>query len=301
MKTPVAHTRNEKLSADTTTRKQKLVSALIGNWFVRLRCVCVSVIVIGWLRVNAPSKRVALGRSSPISNVTSQLFPDKWCDQNLRQNSFRAPPHHAQFIGSSYGGWAYIPDNITSKSVIYSVGIGEDTSWDEAMIAKHGLAVWGFDPTPKARDYVAKKKSLTGSHFHFTEEGLGVNKGTVVFTKPKNPAHVSMRQGSISGLGDSINASINTLENWMKDNNHSHIDILKIDIEGSEYDVLDDWIGRDSFPMTQLLVEFHHRFFQDGASRQDRVVKGLQKNGFRITFDKNGQEISFLRQSCAES
>ena len=31
--------------------------------------------------------------------------------------------------------------------------------------------------------------------------------------------------------------------------------ILQMDIEGSEYDVLEDWIDRDYFPMDQLLVE----------------------------------------------
>ena len=39
----------------------------------------------------------------------------------------------------------------------------------------------------------------------------------------------------------------------------SRIDILKMDIEGAEYDVIDDIIN-SPVPIAQVLIEFHHRF-----------------------------------------
>lgn len=43
----------------------------------------------------------------------------------------------------------------------------------------------------------------------------------------------------------------------MKELSHSVIDILKIDIEGSEYDVIEDLINSKIRPK-ELLNEFHH-------------------------------------------
>jgi hypothetical protein len=80
----------------------------------------------------------------------------------------------------------------------------------------------------------------------------------------------------------------------MEANSHARLDVLKIDIEGSEYEVLEDWIRRSWFPMDQLLVEFHQRFYQD-ESRHARVLNGLKENGFEAIHDTNGQEITFQR------
>ena len=197
--------------------------------------------------------------------------------------------------GTEYGGWTYNATGLTPKSVVYSVGIGEDTSWDEAMMHDHGLHVWGFDPTHKSIQYV-KRKTALGGNFHFTAEGLATQPGTLTFTKPANPDHVSMRQGHVGGMGETIDVPVNTLERWMEKNGHTHLDILKLDIEGSEYDVLEDWMTRKWFPMDQLLVEFHHRFLND-KSRHARVLSGLKDSGFEVIHDANGQEISFQRRA----
>ena len=209
-----------------------------------------------------------------------------------------APPRTSPVLvtdGSEYGGWTYDSSQLTSDSVVYSVGLGEDTSWDEGIMKRFGLNVWGFDPTPKSIEYVRKNNKL-GQNFHFTAEALGIEKGLRTFTKPKNPHHVSMREGRHDGLGETVEVHTNTLQNWMDKFGHSHIDILKIDIEGSEYDVLEDWIKKEWFPMDQLLVEFHQRFFEN-TDRHFKVIAGLKESGFKIIHDKNnnGQEIAFRK------
>jgi len=198
--------------------------------------------------------------------------------------------------GTEYGGWTYDSAPITATSIVYSVGLGEDTSWDEGIVKRFGLQVWGFDPTPKSIEYVNSNVNL-GQNFHFTPEGLGIKKDVLTFTKPQNPSHVSMREGKHDGLGETVEVPVNSLKNWMQTFGHTHLDILKIDIEGSEYDVLEDWIQKKWFPMEQLLVEFHQRFFAD-KTRHNNVLNGLKANGFQIIYNKggNGQEISFRKK-----
>ena len=62
--------------------------------------------------------------------------------------------------GTQYGGWTYNEAPLNQSSIVYSVGLGEDTSWDEEIIHRHNLTVWGFDPTPKSLIYVKGRKQL---------------------------------------------------------------------------------------------------------------------------------------------
>jgi len=43
--------------------------------------------------------------------------------------------------GSAYGGWHVVPEGITSDSVVYSFGVGEDISFDLSFIATYGTIV----------------------------------------------------------------------------------------------------------------------------------------------------------------
>ena len=66
----------------------------------------------------------------------------------------------------------------TSDTIIYDVGLGEDTSWDEGIIKKYDLQVWGYDPTPKAKAHVDARfptrsgilRLPTRAKFHYVPE-----------------------------------------------------------------------------------------------------------------------------------
>ena len=205
-------------------------------------------------------------------------------------------------VGSAYGSHFYNATVLTPGSIVYSVGIGEDTSWDEAVMREHGLHVYAFDPTPRAAKYVARRSEKLGPRFHFTAEGLATRAGTAVFTLPANPSHVSMRLGNRSGLGSTIAVKVQTLKRWMRRNGHTTIDVLKMDVEGAEYDILEQWLSRRTLPFHQLLVEFHHRWLPKRGKRRHRaVLAALHAQGFRLIHDRGGQELSFQRVATAKS
>jgi FkbM family methyltransferase len=200
-------------------------------------------------------------------------------------------------VGSTTGSWMYDPSHLNEKSIVYSVGLGLDTSWDEAIMDRHNLQVWGFDPTPKAVAYVQSRKELQIPNFHLVPEALSSKQRRAIFTLPANPDHVNMREGAYSNLGERIEVPTNTLENWMKTNGHSHLDILKMDIEGSEYNVVEDWLARDFFPFDQFLVRWHFRVHKN-KQRHFRLLSDLKSRGWSIAYNSaNGQEMTFLRAS----
>ena len=60
-------------------------------------------------------------------------------------------------------------------------------------------------------------------------------------------------------------------------NNWKHIDLLKIDIEGFEYQVIDDII-KNNLNVSQICVEFHSK----GSMNIDKTGYDLLWNVFRL-------------------
>ena len=69
-----------------------------------------------------------------------------------------------------------------------------------------------------------------------------------------------------------------------------------MDIEGAEYEVLDDLLASPLKP-TQLLVEFHHHFPGIELEKTADLIGRLRADGYRIfAISDAGREVSFLRQ-----
>ena len=72
-------------------------------------------------------------------------------------------------FGSGYGGWHVPAGVLSSNSVVYSAGVGEDASFDLELIRAIGCDVWAFDPTPRAIEYA---KTISDPRFHFLPAGI---------------------------------------------------------------------------------------------------------------------------------
>ncbi|VTQ01077.1 FkbM family methyltransferase [Sphingobacterium daejeonense] len=200
-----------------------------------------------------------------------------------------------QWYGNGYGGFYVDPTLVPDNAIVYSFGIGEDISFDKAIIEKHGSKVYGFDPTPKSINYI--KNNNTPEQFYFHPFGIGEKTGTVTFNLPKNKEHVS---GSVYGhkLVDESNAVevlLKEFKDIVNELGHRHIDVLKMDIEGSEYAVMEG-ILNSGIPIKQILVETHERFFDDGLEKGKKFFKQLHDHGYRIfAISDTYQEISLVK------
>jgi hypothetical protein len=77
---------------------------------------------------------------------------------------------------------------------------------------------------------------------------------------------------------------------------HKELEILKMDIEGVEYSVLNDILSSD-IKIKKIFLEFHHNFENIGISKTKRAIESLNKKGFKI-FDTSpsGKEYSFINE-----
>jgi hypothetical protein len=91
---------------------------------------------------------------------------------------------------------------------------------------------------------------------------------------------------------------LQTILAWL---GHSRVDVLKMDIEGAEYDVIADVLA-SQIPIGQLCVEFHHGMDGVTAAMTKTAVQALNSNGF-LAFDvsETGRECSFIHSDVMAS
>ncbi len=198
-------------------------------------------------------------------------------------------------IGTEYGSFTICPEKLNKDSFIYSFGIGEDISFDIGLIELFGCWVYAFGPTPKSIGWL--KKQTLPEEFQWFEYGLANCDGNLQFDEPSNPNWVSYTATRKDTDRLKIWLPVRKLSTIMNTFGHTHIDILKMDIEGCEYDVIED-ILRSDINIGQILVEFHHRFSEYGKQATYRIIKLLIERGYLLfSISDNGEETSFISQS----
>jgi len=215
---------------------------------------------------------------------------DVWSKPEVNVSSLR--------LGSIYGGWTICTEvGLGLNSVVFSVGVGEDISFDLSLIQKFGCKVLAFDPTPRSIDWL-KTQNLP-HQFQFFPWGLSGTDGLASFSAPANARHVSY--SSVALKGSTVQCEVFRLSTLMRKVGHERIDLLKMDIEGSEYTVIED-ILTDNVRPRQLLTEFHHGMYGIAREKTAIALERLNTMGYRIfSISPNGREYSFVLVSEREA
>ncbi|KAK2717612.1 uncharacterized protein LOC136038959 [Artemia franciscana] len=120
------------------------------------------------------------------------------------------------------------------KCLIYSFGVNKDWSFEEAMQA-YGCKVLAFDPS------IGKKPFKYSDKIHFYDFGLG----------------------KVDDLSDPGGWKLRTLGTLLDKFGHTNkiIDVLKIDIEGAEYEALLEMLESGVLMnVKQIAMEVHNRY-----------------------------------------
>lgn len=226
-------------------------------------------------------------------------------------------PHRK--IGTRYGGW-FIPSGLLSPgSLCYGVGAGEDISFEIELIKQYGCEVHCFDPTPRAQRHVEQLCRNTGNgrltsvndavdthynidpkhldRFYFHVLGLWSEDRTMRFYAPENPAHVSHSIVNLQGTNNYFEADCRTLRTVMQTLGHTDLSLLKLDVEGAEYEILTSVLDNQVRP-TVLCVEFDEGYQpldDDYVSRIQSMVSRIKAEGYRLTYI-DGWNTTFVHE-----
>ena len=144
---------------------------------------------------------------------------------------------------------------IDSNSKVLSGGVGGDISFELELTAETGCRVALFDPSPTGARTIAALSPLPSTITYYPL-GITAGSGTRLFAEPFNPGEGSFRHPSAGERG-SREWPATSIEDFMTRENWSRVDIIKLDIEGFEYEVLRSLL-RTGIRPGQLLVEFHY-------------------------------------------
>lgn len=191
-------------------------------------------------------------------------------------------------LGSDYGGW-WIPDGAAKPgSVAYCAGAGEDITFDLAL-HERGCAVTTFDPTPRAIAHV-EREAPDDIRFRFEPVGWWDTEAELKFYSPQHHEHVSHSVVNLQGTSDYFVAMVKPVRQLMAELGDDHVDIVKMDIEGAEYNVLDSLLTVGPTPPV-LCLEFDQ---PAPLRRTVAAVRRLQRAGY--TLNKiDGWNYTFTR------
>jgi len=194
-------------------------------------------------------------------------------------------------LGQADGQWWVHAPSVPRDAVCFSIGVGYDLSFDNAFIERFNATVHAFDPTPLSSAWIAQQPIMPGLHFH--PVGLANYDGLARFVLPTHHG-VSFTALPYEDHKSSTECRVARLSTLRRLAGCDRIDVIKVDIEGGEYDIVDD-LASSGIP--QVMVEFHHRLVgRGGVARTTQAIHTLRHAGYRLVHrSARGLEYVFLR------
>lgn len=234
-----------------------------------------------------------------------------------------AVPLAHEKMGTDYGGW-FVPSGLlTSRSLCYGVGAGEDISFEIGLVRRYGCEVFCFDPTPRAQRHVERLRNntergnpteinnRTGKFYdcnqscldrlHFHPYGLWSEDRVMRFYSPADPTHVSHSIVNLQRTGTFFEAECKTIKSLTQAFGHTELSLLKLDVEGAEYEILASMLDEGVRPAI-LCVEFDEGFQPADDQYLARIrgnVVRLKENHYLLTHT-DGWNATFVHKPALE-
>ena len=178
-------------------------------------------------------------------------------------------------LGSSYGGWWVPTAALRRGTIAYCAGAGEDITFDLELL-RRGCCVRTIDPTPRAIEHVASL-GIRNNAFKFAPVAVWSRAETLRLYAPRDPSHVSHSVLNLQQTDGYIDVPAEDLVDLMSRFGDRRIDLLKLDIEGAEYEVLGTLTRLAPLPQV-ICVEFDQ---PQPIRRARSALRDLRELGYR--------------------
>lgn len=201
-------------------------------------------------------------------------------------------------------GLRFIPPNFifferfSPDSVIVDAGCSYEADLSRHMMHTYGARAFGVDPTRKHEAPLRTLEQESGGRFTLIQAAIAAQDGTLTFNESLTNEsgsifndHYNMRNFE----SRSYEVEALSLPGLMQRLGVPQVDLLKLDLEGAEYDLLNAVSAADLAPFRQIFVEFHHNAVPHltPADTQARVHK-LESLGLR-SFSLDDVNYLFFR------
>ncbi len=157
-------------------------------------------------------------------------------------------------------------DELNSHSVVFDLG-GYKGQWASDIYSKYLSKVYVFEPATKFYQAISNRFKNNDAIKVF-DFGLGSKNSTETI-------YLSADASSIHRKTDKAETiTIKQFDTFVAENNIDSIDLLKINIEGGEYDLLEHTIATGYIGKVKNVQVQFHNFVPNAAAR----MKGIQEN-----------------------
>lgn len=222
-----------------------------------------------------------------------------------RWREWRLPRGYVR-LGTRYGGWWLDARPVRNDPLLVDCGLGLDMSFPAAFLARFGGRVVGVDPNPRSVAYCEAHKP---PGMEILQRAMWCEPGRrLEFHLPRAADALPKGADAVSGSllashsyagGGTIEVLTTSLAEVLARTNRNACDVLKLDIEGAEYDVLEALCASGEIRRAgQVLVEFHHDWTEHPYAHTIAAIDAMRRCGFALMHTEGRNHI-FRRTDLA--
>lgn len=175
------------------------------------------------------------------------------------------------------------PVKIASGDVVVDVGaqIGCFAIW----AAHQGAHVFAFEPFPENFKVLKANVAMNGlKNVEALPYAVAATSGTRRMLLPTDPSH-SGRYSLYRGTADqAVDVASISLDDFLREHELDHVDLVKLDCQGSEYEIVYG-LRADTLAKIRCLVVECERFDQPEAWSVEALGRFLSERGFGVHID----------------
>jgi FkbM family methyltransferase len=159
--------------------------------------------------------------------------------------------------------------NLNDKSLVLDFG-GYEGQWASDIFSKYECNIIVFEPVQSFADSIQQRFKLNNK-IEVCQYGLGNS-------SRMETIHVSANGSSTFGKSSETESiQILDIKDWIEKRNITKIDLIKINIEGGEYELLERLLDSNLIEIVENIQVQFHDISDDSRRRMNEIQKGLTK------------------------
>ncbi len=197
------------------------------------------------------------GVGAKIKRLGEKIFLHKFQKRTL--------PWHA----TQGDGTLRVKYDLNNDSVVFDIG-GYSGQWSHEIAARYGSNIHIFEPIKKYADSI---QALYKNNAKVTVNPFGLsNKNASVSMSDLGNSSSEFKSGGSEELVRMVSVS-----EYIRQHGISKIDLMKINIEGGEYDLLEHLLQEDMIKMIDNIQVQFHDFAPDAVQRMKEIQRQFRK------------------------
>lgn len=160
--------------------------------------------------------------------------------------------------------------DLNEKSIVFDVG-GYKGEFAADIFCKYNATIYVFEPIQSFFETI-KHKFINNQKVKMYHFGLAGKDEEMQISMSDNSSSVFLK------TEDSETIQLKSIVNFIKENNIQTVDLIKLNIEGGEYELLEALIENDLIGIFKnIQVQFHDFLLENGKERMHKIQENLSK------------------------